>query len=420
MDVARVDHQHLLPPLGGLGLVEEPQLARHRARVEETGADRHHHVQVARLDQLPAHLRFLAARRRRLRGHDEPGPAGVVQVAVEVGDPEVVAVGDLALLVHARKGIRQARVVLYFLRVHLVDVERRIGHDEVALAEQLVRVLVVGDGLVDVTFEAVHGEVHVGEADRRRVLLHAEEGRPFGRVEVHAFDEVRALHEHPARAAGRVEHAAVVRLDDVDDGLDQRDGCEELAAVMRLLVGELGEKVLVDAPEHVAVRAPQGRVVEGAQKLAEHVVVEFLVLGLGQGAAQGLVVLLDLLHRIDHHLRAISAVRQGDEIVELRFRLQEDGALPGEVLLGECAWPAPARRQRGLDLGLDLEEAAVGVAQEDQPHDGQEILVAGEVGVGTQVVRAGPEPFLDRAKVFQPCVSCSDSRIRQSAGPAHL
>ena len=52
-------------------------------------------------------------------------------------------------------------------------------------------------------------------------------------------------------AAGRVEHAAVVRLDDVDDGLHQRDGREELAAVMRLLVGELGEEVLVDAAEHV-------------------------------------------------------------------------------------------------------------------------------------------------------------------------
>ena len=256
--------------------------------------------------------------------------------------------------------------------------------------------------------------------DRRRVLLHAEERRPFGRVEVHAFDEVRALHEHAARAAGRVEHAAVVRLDDVDDGLDQRHRRKELALVMRLLVGELSEEVFVDASEHVAVRAPQGRVVEGTQKLAEHVVVELLVLGLGQGAAQGLVVLLDLLHRIDDHLRTIGAVRQGDEMVELRFRMQEDRTLPGEVLLGECAWPAAARRQRGLDRGLDLEEAAVGVAQEDQPHHGQEVLVAGEVGVGPQVVRAGPEPFLDLADVFQPRVSCSDSRVRRSAGQAYL
>ena len=280
-----------------------------------------------------------------------------------------------------------------------------------------MRILVVGDGLVDVALEAVHGEIHVGEADRRRVLLHAEERRPFGRVEVHALDEVRALHEHPARAAGRVEHPAVVRLDDVDDGLDQGDRREELAAVMRLLVGELGEEVLVDTPEHVAVCAPEGRIVEGAQKLAEHIVVELLVLCLGQGAAQGVVVLLDLLHRIDHHLRAIGAVRQGDEMVELRLRLQKDRALPGEVLLGECAWPAAARRQRGLDLGLDLEEAAIGVTQEDQPHDGQEVLVASEVGVGPQVVRAGPEPFLDLADVFQPCVSCSDSRIRRSDGP---
>ena len=129
----------------------------------------------------------------------------------------------------------------------------------------------------------------------------------------------------------------MVGFDDIDDSLHQRHRREELAAVMRFLVGELGKEVLVDAPEHVAVRAPQRRVVEGSQDLAEHVVVEFLVLGLGQGAAQGLVVLLDLLHCINDHLRAVGAVRQGHEMVELRFRMQEDRALPGEVLLGECA-----------------------------------------------------------------------------------
>jgi len=33
---------------------------------------------------------------------------------------------------------------------------------------------------------------------------------------------------------------------------DQRDWCEELAAVMRLLVRKLGEEVLIDATEDIA------------------------------------------------------------------------------------------------------------------------------------------------------------------------
>ena len=62
-------------------------------------------------------------------------------------------------------------------------------------------------------------------------------------------------------------------------------------------------------------------------------------------------------------------------MVELCLRMQDDRAFAGEILLGECPRPAAAPPQRGLDLGLDRKEAAVGVAQEDQPHGGQEVLV---------------------------------------------
>ena len=35
------------------------------------------------------------------------------------------------------------------------------------------------------------------------------------------------------------------------------------------------------------------------------------------------------------------------------------------------------------------------MAQEDQPHDGQEILVAGKVAIGAELVRRRPEALLD-------------------------
>jgi hypothetical protein len=54
--------------------------------------------------------------------------------------------------------------------------------------------------------------------------------------------------------------------------------------------------------------------VEGAQQLAEHGVVQLLVLALGQDAAQALVVGLDGLHGGDDGLGAVGAVGQGDQV----------------------------------------------------------------------------------------------------------
>ena len=68
------------------------------------------------------------------------------------------------------------RSSLTLLGVHHVHVERRIGHDEVALADEVVLVFVVGDGLADVALQAVDGEVHLGEADGGRGLLLTVEG----------------------------------------------------------------------------------------------------------------------------------------------------------------------------------------------------------------------------------------------------
>ena len=44
-----------------LRAVEEPELARHRARVEEVAANIDHHIDRAGLDQLLAHRRLVAA-----------------------------------------------------------------------------------------------------------------------------------------------------------------------------------------------------------------------------------------------------------------------------------------------------------------------------------------------------------------------
>lgn len=122
--------------------------------------------------------------------------------------------------------------------------------------------------------------------------------------------------------------------------------------------------------------------IEGAQQLAEHSVVEFLILALGQHAPQALVVGLDGLHGFDDRLGAVGAVGQGHQGVELGLGLQEDGALLREILLGQWPGPAASGGQVCFDGVLDREIPAVGMVQEDQAHDRQKIFVAGVAGVG--------------------------------------
>ena len=213
-------------------------------------------------------------------------------------------------------------------------------------------VFVVGDGLLDVALQAVDGEVHLGQADGGGVLLQAEEGEPVHRVFMAALDEAGALDEHAARAAGRVEHDAALRREHVGDERDQRDRREELAAVVGLLVGELGEEVFVDAAEHVARDLFEFFRVEGAQELAEDGVVEFLIFSLGEHTAQVLVVFLDGLHRLDDGLGPVVAVGQRNQIVKLGLGPEKDGALLREVRLGERPCLAAARGQVRFDVSL--------------------------------------------------------------------
>ena len=184
------------------------------------------------------------------------------------------------------------------------------------------------------------------------------------------------------------------------DQRDQGERREELAAVVCLLVGELGQEVFVDAAEDVAGDTLQLVRVEETQQPAEHVVAQVLILGLGQGAAQAGVVGLDGLHGRNDGLGPVCGVGQGNELVELRRGPQEDGASLGEIFLGERPLLAAADGQTVHDVIPDREKAAVGVAEEHQPHHRQEVFVAGVVGVGTERVRGFPEAAFYGFEVF--------------------
>ena len=102
------------------------------------------------------------------------------------------------------------------------------------LPVRAVQVLVVGVALADVAGQAVHGQVHLAQAHGLGHPLLAVDAELGAGALLVLLDEAGALHEHAARAAGRVEDAAVEGLDDLDDELDDGGGGEELAALLAL------------------------------------------------------------------------------------------------------------------------------------------------------------------------------------------
>jgi len=201
---------------------------------------------------------------------------------------------------------------LLVLRVHI---EGWIGQHEIELAGGIVRVVVVAvhvTTVADVPLQPVHGEVQARQSAGLVGLLDATVG---GRVLLVLGNEAGRLHEHAARAAGRVEDAAVEGFDHLGEQLDDAGGRVELAAALALAHRELAEEVFVDPAEHIAFGRLQSGAVEDFDEFGQQVLLKAKVV-LGQRTLQQLVALLvshrrlDGKHRIADGLAYIGASRQ--------------------------------------------------------------------------------------------------------------
>ena len=69
-----------------------------------------------------------------------------------------------------------------------------------------------------------------------------------------ALNELRTLHEHAARTAGRVVDTPLEGLQDLYDQTHDRIRGEVLATTLSFLGGEVGEKIFVDESESIALK----------------------------------------------------------------------------------------------------------------------------------------------------------------------
>ena len=102
----------------------------------------------------------------------------------------------------------------------------------------------------------------------------------------------------------------MVGLDDIDDGLHERGRREELAVVVGLLNGELGQEVFVDAAEHVAGGLLDLFAVEQAHQVFEHLGLEDAIV-LRQDALKRLELVLDGGHGLGDQLGQVTAAEGG-------------------------------------------------------------------------------------------------------------
>jgi len=137
------------------------------------------------------------------------------------------------------------------LLVDAIHVEWRIGHDEVELADDREGFLIIAVGFADRTTKPVHGEVHAGEALRFRHLFDAEDGQLLLWLLPVRPHELRRVHEHAARAAGGIENAAVIGLDDLHDEPHDAGRRIELAALLHFLHREAAHEILVNTAKGV-------------------------------------------------------------------------------------------------------------------------------------------------------------------------
>ena len=144
----------------------------------------------------------------------------------KVLDPGVVGVP------HRWHAVLPALIIGQPLAAPVAHVEGRIGQQVVRL-EILVEVVVesISRRRPQVGVDAANGQIHLGQPPGGGVGLLTVDG-DVANLPAVGFHELFGLHEHAARAAAGVVHAALVGLDHLDQQLHHALGRVELPAAL--------------------------------------------------------------------------------------------------------------------------------------------------------------------------------------------
>ena len=262
-----------------------------------------------------------------------------------------------------RDAVLPALVVGEPLAAPVGDVEGRIGQDEVGL-EVGMAVVVEAVAVGDLALDAPDGQVHLGESPGGVVgflAVDGDVGPGLSAVAVAAGvspDEFHRLHEHAGGTAAGVVDPAPIGLQHLDQQLDHAARGVELAALLALGAGELGQEVFVDTAQHVlgaGFLVTHLDVADEVDELAQPLLVEGGAgVVLGQHVLERGVVALDAGHGAVHELADGGLARLGLQMSPAGLRRHPEDVL-GDVLvavLGSFGSPFGQNRRMALLEGI--------------------------------------------------------------------
>ena len=261
-------------------------------------------------------------------------------------------------------------------------------------------VVVEGVAVGDLAVNAADGEVHLGEPPGRVVRLLTVD-RDVGFLSLWGLaavavpvgmrvDELDRLHEHARGAAAGIVDATAIGLDHLDQELDHAAWRVEFAALLAFGARELGEKVLVDAAEHVLGAGLLVTDTDVADQIDELAKARLVERGpgvvLGQHALECRVVALDAGHRVVHEPADGGLAGLPFQVPPARLgRHPEDRERAVLVrILGIGALGLLRNEPRVLFL-----ESVGDVLEEDEAED--DVFVLGGIHTATQRVGHAPE-----------------------------
>ena len=270
-----------------------------------------------------------------------------------------------------------------------------IGEDVVGL-QVWVAVIVEAVAVGDVALYPAKRQVHLGQLPSGVVGLLAPDGDVAPRLAAVAvaggvgIDELHRLHEHAGGAAAGVVDPALVRFQHLHQELDDATRGVELAALLALGAGELGEEVLVHPTQHVfgaSFRVSNLDVGDQVDKLAQPGLVQGGAgVVLGQHVLERQVVPLDGGHGVVHQLA-------DDRLPRLRLEMRPAGLRrhPEDALASVFVHVfrvIPLCRLR-LQPSVQLLKGVGDVLEEDEAED--DVLVLGGVHAAPKGVGQPPE-----------------------------
>jgi len=210
------------------------------------------------------------------------------------------------------------------------------------------------------------------------------------------FDELFRLHEHAAGAATGVVDAALVGREHGHQAAHHAGRGVELATVLALGAGELGEEVFVHATQDVLGAVFAVAEADGADEVDEFAQAVLVEAGacvfLGQDALEARVVALDGHHGVVHHLADGGLLGVGLQVRPAAFLGHPEDVF-GFVLVFVFGVGTRVVTLARDQLGMVLVEGIGDVLEKDEAED--DVLVFRRVHVVAQLVRGQPQLGLE-------------------------